>query len=385
MTKSRRLKLSLFDQSSVIDAAISKKLLQEKGFKESKLETPVLYRGDSRSPDVIFKEGFIRKMAKPAAISLLNESQACIATTKQLTYAVGFADTTHYITNKIVDFGWVYVLYADKGFDLTTDENTHNKKIPNFAKYVDEVVLLHIPKENVIAAFKIKVTHNKMSSYYQKQLPEHERKEDIVWQIPVIDVRVNLACRLATENLGLFHSLTFHFKSIHQKGYYRIPWSPYPEETNTLKMNAHTLTLFQQEALAKGYASSVEDAKRFTYEQQVVGLHLGFTEQEVFSEKLMLDDKRKEQALKANVALDTLQACSIYEAYGLLNGLPYSAVKDLRNFHKVTALVLGFSRDVVNRNWTFDGIAGRMFFDVIEKKRTVEQVNRFINQHGYYA
>lgn len=94
--KMKKVKLKLFPESSAIDSLLAKRQLAISGFQYSELESPILYRGDERGPDIIFKEGFFRKPEKNTIplpnITSDGESKNCIAITKDLVHAVGFAD-----------------------------------------------------------------------------------------------------------------------------------------------------------------------------------------------------------------------------------------------------------------------------------------------------
>lgn len=242
--KMKKVKLRLFPESFAIDSLLAKRQLATSGFHYSELESPILYRGDERGPDVIFKEGFFRKPYENNIplpnITPEDESKTCIATTKDLVYAVGFADnpstTLGFFNEPKKEFGWVYILYTDKGIDLTLNKNAFK-----LAHHVKEVVVTDVPPEHIIAAFQIKTTNNGIYPYIKwyagrinAGLEHPVYNHNVSWQIQCTKFEKNPNFSKDIDLLPYQKNID-NFLQIAEKGYFRIPWSPYPEKVEATK------------------------------------------------------------------------------------------------------------------------------------------------------
>lgn len=239
----KKVKLKLFPQSFAIDGLLAKRVLAASGFKYANLESPILYRGDEREPETIFKEGFYRKPQEndiplPNISSSDGDSANCIATTKDLVIAVGFADTPETImaSNKPKKtYSWVYMLYSDKGIDLTLNESFKGTQTD-----IKEVVLTEIPPEHIIAAFQIKTTNNEIYPYmkYSGEIISAGLADPIYnnvsWEIICVKYEKNINFSKDIDLLPYQKNID-DFLQVAKKGYFRIPWSPNPEKIEVTK------------------------------------------------------------------------------------------------------------------------------------------------------
>lgn len=89
-------KFCFFPQSSAIDKVLAQRILDQSGYRATKLNYPILYRGDTRSPYFVFSKGFTRKNIETTvttpSIDNTRCSSNCVATSTELVHAIGFAD-----------------------------------------------------------------------------------------------------------------------------------------------------------------------------------------------------------------------------------------------------------------------------------------------------
>lgn len=218
------VKLHLFPQSYPLDALCAGRILSSAGFSTHKLATPILFRGDTRAPhgeDDLFTRGFYRQIDDNCyhapEINARRESFDCIATSKQVRYAIGFADARARIAKQ--DTSWVYMLYAPEGVDLTRDAGTST--FPNSAKLVDEVVLTGVPASHILAAIKFKVTNNDFMSYINPQYAHMSTP-----QVTLLDIKVNPHCNLAELDPSTYVEALGDFQKLFDEGVFNLQASP---------------------------------------------------------------------------------------------------------------------------------------------------------------
>ncbi len=218
------VKLRLFPQSYSVDAIYAGRLLSAAGFNKDKLAVPILFRGDTRAPDGddnVFSQGFYRQIGDnlyhEPEINVRRESFDCIATSKQVRYAIGFADIRAQMAKQ--ETSWVYMLHTPEGFDLTNEAG--HKPIFNAAKLVDEVVLTGVPSSHVLAAIQFKVTKNTFLSYMD---PTYKHTPDA--QIKLLDLKVNPHCALAEQDPAVYASAIASFKQMYDKGVFDLQAQP---------------------------------------------------------------------------------------------------------------------------------------------------------------
>lgn len=345
-------KLTFFSQQIVLDTLFSRKILEENGNHFTRLSSPVLYRGDTRRPEVIFNEGFIRRIKEGKeclpSITANIESKNCIATSKDIISAVGFADCpvgTHklctYVVDKAVEYSWVYMIYSEHGLDLTLIEpaqGNYNKSLS-----VNEVALTNVLPEHVMAAFQIKTTKNSIASYlgpYNKSLHQHTSS----WQILVTQLVFNENCTIRNEFPAIYAEAILKFKAIYEKGYIRIPWSPFPDDPEFLI--THSLNANQKEAYKLGLA--IEDAKRISTAHQVEGLKVKFTLVDITADWF---SAYHVAAANNGISIEQLRFKHFSQAYGLGKGLSLERLEGITCIEDVDALLLGFTREDIASKW----------------------------------
>lgn len=357
----KKVKTKLFPQSFSIDSLLVKRQLDSKGYSYSRLKDQILYRGDERGPDIIFKEGFSRKTKGedilPASINR-GISKACVATTKELVCAVGFADnpntTQGYFAQPKKESGWVYMLYADKGIDLTCYQDAH------IAHLVKEVVLTDVPPEHIIAAFQIRTTKNNIDPYVLEWLCDASPHSS--WQILCTDFIKNTKISPEIDST-LYEEKLSEFLNIFTKQYFRIPWAPDEEEKD------FSITYYMKDLAKKAYkmfGASIEEANKIEYTYQIEALELGFSIDEVLSDEFC---RVHLQAAKKGVSVRSLRGTTAVEAYGLGKKLPYEQVKGLESTVQVDGLLLGFLRkDVLSPEFN------RQHLNAVEKGVAIDHI-----------
>jgi len=283
--KSIKVKLSFFPQQYKIDAILAQRSVQINTKEQyyTKLRHPILYRGDTRNPDEIFKKGFFRKIEdtipRQAEITMYGASINCIACSKALVHAVGFADnpltTQAYLAPKKEEYGWVYMIHAEKGFDLTRNPYCRT------AQAVKEVALTSVGPEQIIAAFKIKTTQNGIISYCDARDTTTRARLTKSWQILILDLKINELCFLQYSHPKLYERALADFKEHFNKGYFRIPWAIEPEETDFPL--TYSLTELQKKAYQLNLGISIQDAQQIVRYEQVEGLKFGFSLSDILS------------------------------------------------------------------------------------------------------
>lgn len=229
-SKNFNVKLSVFPQSYVIDSALVRKLLEHQEFKHGKLKNSILYRGDSRSPQEIFEKGFYRKIednkVRLPKITENYESKECIACTKELVHAVGFAEnpgtTQGFFPEKPKgEYAWVYMLYSPEGIDIS--ESKQNYGHTQMGELVKEVVLTHVPPKNIMAAFQIRTTVNTISDYHQftRYANDYPRSG----RIPIVSLEINPSFDPSQMDEKYYSERLADFKSHYQRGYFKNPWA----------------------------------------------------------------------------------------------------------------------------------------------------------------
>lgn len=337
-----------FSQYCSIDALLSKRILDASGYSALPLSNSILYRGDTRSPEGIngiFKTGFYRQIEDPKCenpkIKDDHTTVSCVSTSKDLVYAVGFADcpatTGGFFGKSKETYSWVYMLFSDKGIDLTIDRKLHTK-IVNYAKHVKEVALTGVPPENILAAFQIKTTKNTISAYLGSMDSFIRTNSPSQWQLLITDWKINNNCFLIDSDPDLFTKVISEFKVHHTKGYYRIPWSPNDEEKDFPV--TYNMKVPQKAAYRLGITKS--KALKIRSMDQVEGLKLGFQIEDVISDEF---SQFHLNAFKAGIPLKRLRKATSVEAFGFLLKIDSRQLKGLKTTSQVMGMAMGFSKE----------------------------------------
>lgn len=382
-----RTKLKFFPQSHAIDTVLARRQLQEKGYGYVRLNKPFLYRGDTRTPEEdVFKCGFHRRIEgnidRNPIITLNRESYDCIATTKDLVYAVGFADCPSRIYNK-PEYSWVYLIYSKSGIDIS-DGSLYDRKGSGNAGLVNEVTLTGIAPEQILAAFQIKTTRNSICHYYDPTRFYHIEPS---WHILVTDFRINPNCTIKDTDPDLYTSALNEFVKTYQKGYFFIPKAPVPEETDYVY--THNMSDFQKRAYRIGFSKEDVISNRITIDHVVAveqsavdpnsvlnlsqtelsGLSQGFSLEEVsgLTNAFQIDGLRKgfskEDVLSSwfsvlhieasciGLEIESLRGKSMLEVYALYKRLSSEEIIGITEFYQIDALDYGFTHDDVRSTW----------------------------------
>jgi hypothetical protein len=350
-----KFRYRLFNQSSKVDEAIAQKNLDLKGFHRTSLQRPILFRGDMRSPGDIFSKGFKRKEVNQGfLIPDIDEnrcSSACIATTTDLTYAVGFADNpmnTVIFDSADSNDGWVYVFYAKEGIELYKDELFQDITSRNVAKKINEVVLTSVPPEHVIAGFCINTTQNEISDYYNQDIRSNSKQ--VQWQIEIKQYCINKNCTISDSHPELYQVVLLEFLEHCNRGYYRIPWAPCPEDP------FFNLTSDQRQA-GQRFHLTRDEAKKIKYPEQLQLLESGYDKTVVLDAPLTRQHFR---ALLHGVSVDDVLQAQLIDLNLLWHAIGVKQEGDQINFQDIIGLTsvyqaygigVGFSREDVESDW----------------------------------
>lgn len=408
-----RAKLKFFHQSYAIDTFLARKLLKESGYDYKDLDSPILYRGDTRSPDKIFLTGFHRKIEdnsfRHPYITARRESYECIATSKNLCYAVGFADCPSGGYPK-PEYAWVYLIYSEKGIDISNG-NLYGGQGSDLAGIVNEVTLTGVAPEQILAALQIKTTKNNIKNYYTVYEKNMYINTDPSWHLLITDFKINPKCDLQYTNPDLYELTLNEFKLNYLKGYFYIPIAPIPEETDF--PYTHDMSNFQKLAFRAGFTRedvfspwisthhvdalqngvaidsirginqlqaygfskglSSEQLSDFVQLYQVDALLFGFPKEDILSSWF---DWKHIQAYTLGYSIEFLRGKSELEVYALCNGLTIQQVAGINNHDQVDGLVMGFTREDVIANWFtsshLSAVTNGLAIDIVRGKSYIE-------------
>lgn len=325
----KKVKLNFFakhNASCVADEIMARRILSST-FPYYKLEHPILYRGDTRSPDDIFEKGFYRKIQVNKIvmpeISEKRESIDCIACSANLCYAVGFADCPDDSLGKEKEKeSWVYMVYVNEAIQLS-DDKLYAKCEDNRATLVNEHTVTGIPPEHVMAAFKIETgKYNKIENYYT--YPTYREAQDVKWKLAVLDFKINEKCIVKENNPNLFQAMVEEFLKPYQEGYFENPLNPLRDKDEFPITD--DMTPLQKQIYAWGYKMTLEQLKKITYPEQMEAMKFGFSVQDVTSEWF---SKEHLNAFKKWIPVKDLVGRSEVEAYALSKKLKLPEIKDL--------------------------------------------------------
>lgn len=135
-----------------------------------KLDTPFVFRGDSRPPDLIYQYGFQSRTVMPPEIGIDGTSRGLVTSTFDLLVAAGFATNPDFDLDKAKeDFGWIYLVHADYGFDV--------RQMGRRPMLAQEIGFMSVKPENVMAAIRVRSTVDTISAFVRFQdIPIYERR-----------------------------------------------------------------------------------------------------------------------------------------------------------------------------------------------------------------